>query len=148
MASNKEKQEKIMDEVARVDLIKKIAMDKGFRSAYELQEILKDEYGVEVHVDTLYTDLMRIEMFKQEDLQAFENKIIADCTAHLNNLNNMSVKAKYEQYRIKAIDSYFKNVPEMLKIIRSCVRKKVKAVVEEETCEEVDDEGVELKFGN
>ena len=148
MASNKEKKEKIMDEVSRASLIKKIAIDKGFRSAYELQKILSEDYGIDVHVDTLYTDLMRLELFKKEDLQAFENKIIADCTAHLNNLNNMSVKAKYEQYRIKAIDSYFKNVPEMLKIIRSCVRKKTKTDVDEVVEEVEKDEGVELQFGN
>ncbi len=149
MASNKKKEEKILDDVGRARMIKTIACDTGFRNAAELQKILHEKYGVEVHIDTIYTDLMRIELFEKEDLQAFENKIVADCNAHLNNLNHMSVHAKYEQYRIKAIDSYFKNVPEMLKVIRSCVRKTaIKSDKKEEVIEEKEKEGVEIQFGD
>lgn len=143
MASNEEKKKKIESEVERTRMIKAIAQDIGFKDAYELQKILKDRYNVEVHVDTLYNDLMRIELFEDEDLRAFENRVMANCQSHLDNLNAISVKAKYEQYRIKAIDSYFKNIPDIIKMLHACARRRKPKTKTEEVEEE---EELEVKF--
>jgi len=140
-----EKQKLLADQVERARLIKKIAVEKGFKNIPELCNILHNDYGISVSHDCLDTDLKRIELFKKEDLQAFKNKVMSTCQAHLDNLNSMSVNAKYETYRIKAIDSYFKNIPKMLEMLdgtKVVDTKKKKEEVEPET-----EEDVEVKFG-
>jgi len=142
-----EKQKLLADQVERARLIKKIAVEKGFKNIPELCNILHNDYGISVSHDCLDTDLKRIELFKNEDLQAFKNKVMSTCQAHLDNLNSMSVNAKYETYRIKAIDSYFKNIPKMLEMLEATKKPEVKKDDAVEEVEE-DDEQVDVKFGN
>lgn len=140
-------QEQVEKEKYRRRCIVDLMKDQGFYSVKNLQELLKDVYGVEVSRETLYSDLARIDGFKREDLSAFNNKLIANCEAHLDNLNHMSKNAKYEQYRIKAIDSYFKNVVEMKKVINLLVRSNEKPVEKLDDVDVVEDEDVNVEFG-
>jgi len=104
--------------VARRQLIRKIMLDKGFKSVYELQTLLYNDYDIEVKsVETLYNDMIYIDAFKHDDVKAYNNKVLANCEAHLENLNRMSVEAKYPDQRIKAINAYFKCVQEMKKLM-------------------------------
>ena len=104
--------------VARRQLIRKIMLDKGFKSVYELQTLLYNDYDIEVKsVETLYNDMIYIDAFKHDDVKAYNNKVLANCEAHLENLNRMSEEAKYPDQRIKAINAYFKCVQEMKKLM-------------------------------
>lgn len=80
-----------------------------------------------------------------EETKIVRRKLIDDCKSHLDNLNHMSVKAKYEQYRIKAIDSYFNNSILFMKLLKLCRDKKI---VGKDVDIEVDDMLDEVRFGD
>jgi len=88
------------------------------------------------------------EIWDDEEITEYVKKIVSDGISHLENLNSMSINGKYEQYRIKAIDSYFRNAPEFLKIkkqVDNFYKKAIKA--EEEKDEPVEEEEVSVQFG-
>ena len=89
------------------------------------------------------------ELWDDEETKAYVKKIISDGISHLENLNSMSINGKYEQYRIKAIDSYFRNAPEFLKIKKQVDNMDKKQTASKKEDEEpVEEEEVEIQFGN
>ena len=143
MVSRPIQRENIEKAVARRKLIRKIMLDEGFKNAYELQKILKDSYDIDMHVETLYNDMIYIDAFKHDDIRAFDNKVLANCEAHLENLNRMSVEAKYPDQRIKSIIAYFKCVQDFKKLL--VVLEEKKDVKFEKKSKK--DEKVDVKFG-
>jgi len=129
--------------IARRKLIRKIMLDGGFKSAYELQDILRDKYDIDMHVETLYNDMIYIDAFKTDDIKAYDNKVLANCEAHLNTLNRLSTEAKYPNQRIQAINAYFKCVQDFKKLL--VVLEEKKEVKFEKKPEK--EEKVDVKFG-
>jgi hypothetical protein len=86
------------------------------------------------------------------DLEAegerIKQKIMEDCEAHFNNLNSMAEKAKYEQYRIKAIDSYFSNSIVFMRFLKYCKKDKTKKSIPSasDIVKQVEEKGVEVEF--
>jgi len=90
------------------------------------------------------------EVWDDEEITEYVKKIVSDGISHLENLNSMSINGKYEQYRIKAIDSYFRNAPEFLKIkkqVDNFYKKAIAAAEREENDESEEVEEVEIQFG-
>jgi hypothetical protein len=107
-----------MEKNDRRKLIRKIAMETGFSDIKDLQNILATEHDLQVHVDVLLLDLQELNLFAGDDKVLLHNMILANCNHQLKNLDTMSQMAKYENQRIKAVDSYFRNSVEMLKILK------------------------------
>lgn len=139
-------EEKVIKQKERRICIKNIMQDEGFYSVQGLKDTLKKEYDIDVSRETLYSDLANIDAFDETELQAFNNKLIGNCEAHLENLNKMSINAKYEVHRVKAIDSYFKNVKDIKKILGLLTKKPV-SVPEKVEVDEDDEEDVSVEFG-
>ena len=88
------------------------------------------------------------ELWDDEEITEYVKKIVSDGISHLENLNSMSINGKYEQYRIKAIDSYFRNAPEFLKIKKQVDNFYKKAIAAENEKDEPEaEEEVEIQFG-
>lgn len=125
--------------------IRSIGIGRGFHTIDELKKILHDYYDTEISIVELEKILVSLDLFSGEDLVIYKNGLLANCQAHLINLNYMSLNAKYENQRIKAVDSYFKNASEMVKLISICRNKPV-VKLNDVPVVELEDDDVEFKF--
>lgn len=132
-------------DVELVKNIRSIGIGRGFHTIEELKKILHDYYDTEISIVELEKILVSLDLFSGEDLVIYKNGLLANCQAHLINLNYMSLNAKYENQRIKAVDSYFKNASEMVKLISICRNKPV-VKLNDVPVVELEDDDVEFKF--
>lgn len=139
------KKYKIDKAVERRNIIRDIIINRGFKNIPELNSILKDEYGIDVQHETLHNDMRHIRAFKKEDVDAFSNNIIARCQTHLDNLDNLSKNAKYDNHKIIASKSFISASKEVIRMINMMCDGNIRPP--EEVAEEIEkDEEIEIKF--
>jgi len=146
MVTRSEQKTEAKKQFARRKVIREVMLEKGFKSTQELQDILTKDYDMDVpSLETLYHDLLIIDAFKDDEIKAFDNKMIAACGSHLDKLNHLSNHAKYDNQKVQAITAYFKcakDFKQLLELCREC--KPVK--FEKKKDEKKEDEQV-VKFG-
>lgn len=134
----------------RRNCIRRIAIDSGFTSVKDLQGKLKEMDNIEVSLDVIYDDLRLLKLYRDADYDVYANRILGNCEDSLCNLDKMSKLAKYENQRIKAVDSYFRNAVEMIRLINLVRGRKVVKEVDESDEKDGDvvgdGEEVEIKF--
>lgn len=88
------------------------------------------------------------ERWNDEEVRDYIEKMVSDSISHLENLNTMSTGAKYEQYRVKAINSYFRNAPKFLKIKKIIDNFDKQDDVDDRDEDVEPEEEVEVHFGD